>query len=182
MGGRCYWRKSRGAHHVDLSGARQQPRCRIPGYGTGKAAGCRSRAGRRPDDSGSAGSPGRASLLVHGSRRSVRQERLDVPPSSNDERYFAAKRRGDDRHGSFGLRQVDHWRTSRFAAAVGIRRCRLASPACQRRQDAQRHSAYRRGSLALAGSDRRLDRPQPSFGQQLPSSHAPLSSAVTVMF
>ena len=73
--------------------------------------------------------------------------------------------RDSDRHGRFRMREVDHRGDPCPPFAMGVRGRRLVSSAFERRQDAQRHSAHRRGSLALARRHRRLDRQGAPFGR-----------------
>src|ERR1700691_2827917 len=68
MGCRCHRRKSRGTHHIDLPGARQQPRGGIPGNRKRKAGRCFARPGGRSNACRSRCSIDRASALVYGSR------------------------------------------------------------------------------------------------------------------
>jgi 6-phosphogluconate dehydrogenase (decarboxylating) len=76
VGGRGRRRKIGATHHTDLPGARQQPQCRIPGDRRRKTGSCRTRPGRRLDDTRDHGSPRRASPLVYGSRRGTGRSEL----------------------------------------------------------------------------------------------------------
>jgi 6-phosphogluconolactonase len=83
LGSRRHRRQIRGAHHVDLSGARQQPRRRFPGDGSRQAGACRTRPIRRSYVAGGPDSARRPPSLVHRPRRGIRiisdMETPDVP-------------------------------------------------------------------------------------------------------
>ena len=55
-------------------------------------------------------------------------------PAGTTKDAAPARPRGDRCDGSFGLGEIHHRRTSRFAPAMGVRGRRLASPGCQRRE------------------------------------------------
>ena len=83
--GPCHCRrKARDAHHIDVPGAQQQPRCCVPGNGRREAGGCCARPRRGSDAAGRAGSSCRAPALVCRSRcRSAMISRWDHPSCKN---------------------------------------------------------------------------------------------------
>lgn len=77
-------------------------------------------------------------------------------------RWGGSRKAEDDKpthsgHGSCWLRQVERGRRTSKTTRMGTRRRRRLPPCRQHRQDELWNPAHRRGSLAMAGSDRRLD-------------------------
>jgi hypothetical protein len=61
------------------------------------------------------------------------EERIGVHGNPADGRRFTPCSRGGDRHGRFGMREVDRRNAPRSAPTMGVRGCRLVSSGFQRR-------------------------------------------------
>ncbi len=88
-------RQGRGAHHLDLSGTRQQRRRRLPGDRKKQAGAGRARPIRRSRAAGGADSTGRPSALVHRSGRGLGAVTWNRPAGRNKEATDVRARRAE---------------------------------------------------------------------------------------